>query len=483
LIRQKEALMYFREKTWLLFFLLPLALFISACGHSSDSTAGSSSEFIPGELINSPVPTPLTSFAQTLANNDTDTGNSSYDLFPGQANVWDISNEFELEDGNDDQFDNALQLTVGATSFPAQTYDELTFYTPYMDDTQGVKTAAVSDGSTLYSMSPIAGSYSAFLAPTSNSRLQQTVDLRSATVPIDVEWSHNAELYGGNIATYTPSYRVVIRDTDGNELAELYSTNADTGLQSHSYSLNAYEGQIIVLSFESANTPEDWDSNVVEIDSVRVWDSVTNQFLTNGDFESGDLTGWTTNTPQEVQNMTSGVRTLEGLDVTRSFYTVPNSLWGRWVDVFTNNTGSDITKTITYYTNLGSDDSGIIYYTPGTSNHALTSWDGACYDRDIGLVFGTATSVDFTSDDDLGNGNGDDSIYVTYDITVPAGGKAAIVNFVIMSGTDTCQTASDISARATEVDTAAAEIVNHFWTDGQYRTGMTQEQVDAIKNF
>jgi hypothetical protein len=158
-------------------------------------------------------------------------------------------------------------------------------------------------------------------------------------------------------------------------------------------------------------------------------------------------------------------------------------MWARWVDVFENNTGSPIINTVTYSTNLGSDGYGIIYNTPNTANKALTTWDGDASDRDIGFVFGNATTVTFTSDDDLGNGNGDDNVYHTFDITVPAGGRVAIVNFMIMNGTDTGSTAADVTDLATDIDAEAKLIVDNIWTDGQYLTGMTQEQIDAIVNF
>jgi hypothetical protein len=67
---------------------------------------------------------------------------------------------------------------------------------------------------------------------------------------------------------------------------------------------------------------------------------------------------------------------------------------------------------------------------------------------------------------------------------VPAGGSVAIVNFIIMSGTDTGLTAAGNPAvRATDIDNTAAAIVANFWTDTQYRTGMTPQQEAVIKNF
>ncbi len=80
--------------------------------------------------------------------------------------------------------------------------------------------------------------------------------------------------------------------------------------------------------------------------------------------------------------MTSGSRKFladNTVRVARSFYTVPGKLWGRWADTFTNDNNTPVTLTVQYTTNLGSDDSGIIYITPGTGNKSLTSWDGSVF--------------------------------------------------------------------------------------------------------
>jgi hypothetical protein len=169
---------------------------------------------------------------------------------------------------------------------------------------------------------------------------------------------------------------------------------------------------------------------------------------------------------------------------------VPNKLWGRWVDVFENpDLVSAVTTTVTYQTNLGSDNCGVIYETPGTSGKAITSWDTTWDDRDIAMVHGLVSSKTYTSttvQDPLwvnNNCDGSDNIFFDYVITVPAGGKVAIVNFIILGSHDTGLTAASVTDKATEVDAEAARIVSNFWADGQYRTGMTQEQIDAIKNF
>ncbi|MDA8099749.1 MAG: hypothetical protein M0042_08990 [Nitrospiraceae bacterium] len=479
-------------------FLLVLAAIVSlsACGGGgggggtdagqNTNPPGTTPPAWQGTLVTSPAATPIASFTQSIPSQDT--GGAFNEIFPGSANVWTMDQDLALIDGFDLQFNYALYLVVGTTPFPAdQNAAELTYFTPVLGTAEGVKVAAVSNGATLDLAglgisSAVAGNYAAFLNATSDSRLQQTLDLTAATGTITVNWREAVSVDPGGLPGYVPSYRVVLRSTDGAELKELLADPAITAPLNYSKDISAYKGQKVVLSFEERSSTSPFGQAYAVIDSVSVTDGAT-EYATNGNFETGDMTGWTTNTPAEIQNITSGLRTVEDLAVQRSFYTVPNKLWGRWVDVFRNPTAAAIAKTVTYETWLGSDGAGIIYYAPGTNDRALTSWD-TMGGRDVGLVFGNAKSVTFTSDDGTGT-TGSGIITVAYDITVPAGGSVAIVNFVIMDGVDTGQIAplDDYTKKAADIDTAAAAIVSGFWTDEQYRTGMTQEQVDGVKNF
>ena len=498
--------------------LVIAALSLSACGGGGGG--GSTPPPPPppttdwqGVLITSPSVSPVTAFMQSAP---TDTSSTYYEIFPGQANVWTISDyDFSAVDSLGNQFWYAMDITVGTTNLfqevnggfiNPQLYSELTFYTPSMTAADGVKVAAVSDGSTigLSSTFPtdvastLSGSYAAFLTATSDSRLQKTHDLRTVTTPtVTITWTDAVSVDPGMMSGYTPSYRVVIRSENGTLLRTLFSAPSGTR-QVHTDTLNEFVGQKIVLSFEErSSTPAISIRSLpyAIIDDVSVKDGNNNEYVINGDFETGTLvstpvgSSWTTNTPQEVQNMTSGSRNLEGLDVKRSFYAAPNKLWGRWVDVFSNNTGAAISKTVTYETQLGSGGGGVIYSsTSGTKS--LTAWDDRVNNptgsRDLGWVFGNASTVNFTSDD--GTGSGSDLIDVAFNITVPAGGKVALVNFIIMNGHDTggdAPTGYSSSKKASAIDAVAADIASHFWDDPQhqYLRGVTQQQVDAIKNF
>lgn len=252
------------SKKWLGWMLIALMAIVPLAGCGDDDNVVPLATPGPtlGVLISSPSVSPVTIFGQSLASNDPDTnGNGWIAPFPGQANVWDIQADFNLGDGADDQFDGALVLTVGATGFPSdQVYGELTFYTPTMGARQGMMLAAASDGG-LTGYSAITGTYSAFLNSTSDSRLQKTLNLTAATAPVTLDWGHNVSLglapWGNPIPGYVPQFRVVVRNSAGTELEELFATTLTTA-GTYSADLSAYAGQSIVLSFEHSNPSGAW---------------------------------------------------------------------------------------------------------------------------------------------------------------------------------------------------------------------------------
>lgn len=474
-------------------------LAMSGCGGADSETAADTSVTPAPSVTPSTTPelasaTSLpasTMFLQSVAAAD-----GEDEIAPGQANCWDLRSNFGLSDGSNDQFDGALMLSVVAGeqffAFPAdQTYAELTALGPEMDATDGVKylSFVTSTGGILGG--GLFEYQSAVLHPVRGVMLQQTLNLGAAQGTVSLTWGGQLQLQATEFAGETSRFQVVVRSTTGDLLGTLYAisvSNAEEGPGSDaswgSADLTPYAGQTVVLSFErdAPGTGPMLISNVSVLDSAEA----PVQFVTNGDFAAGS-DAWVVRTRKVSQNVRSGVRTLAGLDVQRTFYTQPNQLWARYADEFVNPTAEPITVAVQYDTNLGSDGSGIVYPTPETDNRSLTTWDGSSNDRDIGLVHGRMDTVIFSSaslaGEEGGEGDADDDVSYARSITVPAGGRVTVLNFVILSGTDTGQTATDDTARATEVDTLAAAIVNGFRTDLAYQRGLTQAQLDTVVNF
>jgi hypothetical protein len=455
-----------------------ILLVLTGCGGSSSHSSSATPTPTPSPTATPPpTPTPvqlgaavaekgLTDILQWIPAEDEDD-----EAFPGSGNVWDLNEDFSLDDGDDDQFDDALVLSVGIEGsyedFPYLTYADLTWYTPEFTDL--LDAVRLLDSTS--SWSPLTGNYSAIIAPGIDNRLSQIVDLRNASGPVTLTASLDYSSDDGtNLYLPEDMARIAIRGLDGALLSEGSASPID---------LSDYVGEQVVVSFEL--TSQGYGYFIV--DDVSVTDDDSTEYIVDGDFESGDLNAWTVFSAPVYQNITTAAQTVNGLTVTRSFYTAPGSLWGRWVDVFTNETDAAITASIEYYSNLGSDYYGIIYETPGTEARALTSWDGYTGDRDVGFAFGTGATLDYLSDPSLGDGDGSDDIYFSYEVTVEPGQSVAIANFIVMSAIDTGETAVDVSATADEVDTALQGIINNFWSDVTYRHGMTQAQIDALINF
>lgn len=405
-------------------------------------------------------------------------------FFPTSANVWDISTGFALMDGADDQFDTALALFVGPTGsvddpgFPwDQVYEELTFSTPVAGDAQGLAAVAVGEGGWAHS-----GTATAFLSGTNGTTLAQALDLGQATAPITLSFvgGGHSEAEDFYLDMASPSIRVVLRDAAG----ALLETLIDGEFQGEqTFDLSEYAGTAaLILSVEVVGGPfvGAW------IDDVSVQSGET-EYVQNGDFESGDLTGWVHGAVATSHNVTSGVRAVGDLQVTRSFHTLPGRKWARWVDVFENTAQADVTTNVTYSTDLGSDGAGVIF---ASEDHtSLAGWDSVGDDRDVGLVFaGTGSAVtptvSFESTPTLGAYDGNDEVTVVYPITVPAGGRVAIVSFVVMNGVSTGSIAGvTLEAHPADVEAVNAAIVAGWGTDPVYQDGMTPEQRAAVVNF
>jgi hypothetical protein len=273
------------------------------------------------------------------------------------------------------------------------------------------------------------------------------------------------------------------------------ATEVSADLGGDSLDVSTLAGLTVTVTVSFAGSWSGDASGPNFVDDIRFEDGAAEPLggIINGTFDT-DLTGWTIAPQAELQNVTTAAQTLAGLDVTRSFFTIPNRIWARSVDTFTNNTAEAITATVTYLSDIGSDGAGAVF---NLDNEAVSAWDMSQSDPDIGFLFGnTATltsysasgtrndegAFDFTravSDSELGN----DEVQATYTITVEPGATVSLAVFTIMSPVLTGATAADNTVHPTLVESTIATIQADLRSDGQYFTGMTQAQIDSLANF
>lgn len=404
---------------------------------------------------------------------------------PGRQNYWDLNHGFGLTDGGDDQFDLAMRLRVqvgGASAyFPSdQTYAELTALGPEMgagDGVRGVSFLSTADFQPL--LAGVAGHYGV-LHSGPEVRLQTTLNLAAATGGIALTWCGAPSVGALAFVTLvdTAQYRqVVVRDTDGTLLTTLYrqDDNGETGTWGTG-SLSAFAGRTVVLSFEQRAS-----SGAMVVEGVAAVDAAGMPFVVNGNFEAGDA-GWRVLQSRMSCNVRSGVRTILGLDVRRTFYTQPKLLWGRFTEEFHNPGAAPVDAVVTVESNMGSDNSSFFYPTPGATQSALSVWD-SYYDSDVGLVFGAASNVRYRSATGLRMRDGFKDVSWTFPIRVPAGGTVTLVNFVVLGTEESGRGSTSIAQRAPQIDAVAAGIANDFRSDPVYQRGLTPLQLESLQNF
>ncbi len=376
------------------------------------------------------------------------------------ANLWDLLQDLSIDDGSDDQFDGALDLALleGETGrFPfvgsADTAD-LTFFGPVMETCTGALTT-VSNG--------------ALQLSSATSSVSQTVTLPSTVA--ELRWSSDDEGYFNTLLEQVTTLTVTAGDI------VLSASLTDASLE-----VRALAGQNVTITL-SSNNP------LLFIDDFKAVDDAgdTVEAIVNGTFTT-DLAGWTVAPQADLRNVTTTAEDLLGLSVTRSFFSIPNRKWARHLDTFTNPTAAPITVTVVYSTDLGSDDFGVIL-----SLHegaALSTWDLDVNDRDVGFVFGAGATHTFTSASGTrlpGSGfdvvEGSEDVETRYTITVEPGDTVALAIFTVLDIVKTGDTATSSSDRPAGVEAVIDAIVAGVRTDGQYLSGLTQAQLDALQNF
>jgi hypothetical protein len=443
----------------------------------------------------------VTTFGQSIAAAPGDP-----ESFVGQAGFWDLQPDFSISTGGyDGPFSSAHVLEVGrlATSPPTldslmaehlaldyfpfdQQYGELTFMTPVFTEADGVALAALSDGSTL-GLYPLGGARSAFRNATSDSRLQQPLDL-SAAAAATIGWTERVFPNGGLVPGDGSSFGAALRRADGTLVEALTPAcgTAVDGVRTCSAAAALALGQPVVLSFEFRGAAP----GIAELDDVTLAGAGA-PALANAGFEAAG--GWTTNAGAEPQNVTSGSRTLcvDGpsaipcptpLVVTRSFFTAPASPWARIVDVFENPGAAAVTADVVYLTRYAGGGTTVTYPVDGAAGSAYAAYDAnATPVRDFGLVFGDLQVITRSASRD-GLVTGEGGLFAVRSIVVPAGGRVALATFLVMDGAYSHRGGG---TAATGIEQVATAIANGFASpsDSTYRDWLTQGQLDAIVNF
>jgi hypothetical protein len=410
-------------------------------------------------------------------------GDESDSYFFAYDHKWDLQDNategFAAVDGENDSFDGANVLRLGPnggslTAFAPSSLDyaDLTWLTPLFGQADGLVAAAVVPVSSDFGQDPNT-SDQAYLAPGKENRLQQQLDLTGAVGTVTLTWDHAYRIPDDeDFSVPNEEYRVVLRSTSGQILTTLFSeTNGTSSRTSESSDITSFAGQVVVLSFEILNSQQsnsESQYNDTFVDDVSVMDGNSTEFVTNGDFETGDLTGWTQFVEPLSQHVRTNSQTIAGVDVVRYVYVDPTTNWARWFDQFTNNTASSVTIDVQLSLNLGHDSGSTYFIGSGGTGLVFASSDGTPHDDDVAAVYGngTGTPVD---------GNG--TTLIDYTITIPAGETRSILSFLLQSNQQS--NGSQPTALLQQAETMSNTVLN----SPQLLRGLTQAQFDSIANF
>lgn len=397
-----------------------------------------------------------------------------YTYFPGYAHFWDLDQTFQISDGIRDSYDGANALFVTAEGGSPErfggttpvTTSELEWLTPLFGEADGLVAARVVLPSANFSGD---ASNVCQLAPGKENRVQQQLDLSTATGTITASWDDRLLLdVQGSLNVEQQQYRVVVRSVSGDILATLFNRTdyGDIPSTTRTADLTGFAGQTVVLSFELLNSQGDYIFNGFYFDEVSVKDGNGTQFVTNGTFDTGDLSGWTTYVTPLSQHVRTTTRTLAGVTVRRTVYAAAGTNWIRYFDEFTNPGSSDVTIGVQLNINLGSDGNETVYQGTGGT---VASSDNGTSDDDLGFVFGTGATI--------GGGTGQGYLTADYSLTIPAGQTRSLVSFLAQDNH------SSAGAEPTTLLTQMEGIAANFVNDAALVRGLTQAEYDSIVNF
>jgi hypothetical protein len=170
-----------------------------------------------------------------------------------------------------------------------------------------------------------------------------------------------------------------------------------------------------------------------------------------------------------------GIDGLSGLTHTRRTETFAASNIYRWVETFTNDTANQISTTIRYFGDLGSNGSTTVNH--NAAGFAVTS-DGVNYDPVIAHVFGNnayaASNMNFATGVLIpGESYLSDNLMITASLIVDPGDTARLAFFDFLAR-DTSNRSGDL---ALALSTGANLQANPFFT------GLTANEISSIVNF
>jgi hypothetical protein len=425
-------------------------------------------------------------------------------LLPGERNLWDLDRDFTLADGGDGQFAGAVQLNVGipnttptADQIPADFNQlapmpfvldqaELSFTSPVVPrGAAQLSAVAATNGFPNGNALRLAGSLG---LPTAGgnavpTRLSQAIDLRAVAAPLSLSWRQYVLVFGGLVpGGPAPAWRVRIHDTAGALLVEAFSTGATELVAADvaPVDVSAAAGQQVTLDFELLGSP----GSLAVVDDVKLLDGAATDHVVNGGFAAAGLAPWTVTGPDQPCQVVAAAQVVGGLKVVRQFMARPENRWGRFIDTYENtSTTATVTTEANYLHVLGASTEAVIQ--PSAGGKAVSAWDASGFTparRDVALVFGTTTLPPVYRSTTV-PAAGSPYVWTRFPLTLAPLQKKVVVHFVVLTEARTGDTAADLSAHATTADAEAAAIASGFWSDADYREGMTAAQEAALVNF
>ena len=160
---------------------------------------------------------------------------------------------------------------------------------------------------------------------------------------------------------------------------------------------------------------------------------------------------------------------VDGLQVTRRVYVPPAGGYARYIELFTNLSTNEIVVPVTIASNLGSDSSTRIIYSPASTGnrYAVTQDNGS--DPALAHVFSGSNPPLTVSATQFSENN--DNISYSWSLRVPAGGAASILHYAVQ------RDFNDGNGARTQ-----AEALSTGTQSGMF-TGLSSAEKASVKNF